>query len=367
MKLGMFSMPIHGLDRDWLTVLREDQEAVILADQLGYSEFWIGEHFTSKPEQIISPLMFLATVIDQTRQINFGTAVIGLPHHHPAIVAGEVAMFDQLSEGRCLLGIGPGSLMSDAEIFDNMDVPRRIKMMLEAIDTIVAIWSQDPPYRIKGEYWDISLEEIVLPHIGVGVIGKPYQRPHPPIAIALRSLNSATAGFAGERGWIPISGGFVPTENIATHWPLYAEGCEKAGRKPDPSIWRVGRSILVTENDAEAEDYVNDPDGMFRFYFRYLLTLQEQRINPGPPDEAMQAIIEERAIETVEDLVIAGSPDTVLDKLVAFRDTVGDFGTLIATGHDWDDKALWQRSMRLLAENVAPRLGRHASASRAAE
>ena len=44
------------------------------------------------------------------------------------------------------------------------------------------------------------------------------------------------------------------------------------------------------------------------------------------------------------------------EKLAAFRDEVGPFGTLIATAHDWDDRALWQRSMRLLAGEVVPRL-----------
>ena len=55
-------------------------------------------------------------------------------------------------------------------------------------------------------------------------------------------------------------------------------------------------------------------------------------------------------------MVVAGSPGTVTQKLVAFREEVGDFGTLIATAHDWDDEARWRRSMRLLADEVMPNL-----------
>ena len=57
-------------------------------------------------------------------------------------------------------------------------------------------------------------------------------------------------------------------------------------------------------------------------------------------------------------MVVAGSPSTVTQKLVAFREEVGDFGTLIATAHDWDDEARWRRSMQLLADEVVPNLQR---------
>ena len=44
MELGLFMMPLHHPQRDYQTVLAEDREAVILADQLGFGEVWIGEH-----------------------------------------------------------------------------------------------------------------------------------------------------------------------------------------------------------------------------------------------------------------------------------------------------------------------------------
>jgi len=53
----------------------------------------------------------------------------------------------------------------------------------------------------------------------------------------------------------------------------------------------------------------------------------------------------------------------VLDQLVAFRDQTGHFGTLLATGHDWDQAGLWKRSMTLLAEDVMPRFRQHAEAT----
>jgi alkanesulfonate monooxygenase SsuD/methylene tetrahydromethanopterin reductase-like flavin-dependent oxidoreductase (luciferase family) len=58
----------------------------------------------------------------------------------------------------------------------------------------------------------------------------------------------------------------------------------------------------------------------------------------------------------IDNIVIAGSPATVAAKLLAVREQVGPFGTLVLTGLDWDDPALWKRSMALTAEEVMPRL-----------
>jgi alkanesulfonate monooxygenase SsuD/methylene tetrahydromethanopterin reductase-like flavin-dependent oxidoreductase (luciferase family) len=56
----------------------------------------------------------------------------------------------------------------------------------------------------------------------------------------------------------------------------------------------------------------------------------------------------------VEQLVIHGTPDSVADQILAFREEVGDFGTLIYAGHDWMDKRLARRSMELMVEKVMP-------------
>ena len=55
-------------------------------------------------------------------------------------------------------------------------------------------------------------------------------------------------------------------------------------------------------------------------------------------------------------LVIYGSPDKVADEILAFREQVGDFGTLLYAGKDWRDPALGRRSMMLMAEQVLPKI-----------
>jgi alkanesulfonate monooxygenase SsuD/methylene tetrahydromethanopterin reductase-like flavin-dependent oxidoreductase (luciferase family) len=57
-----------------------------------------------------------------------------------------------------------------------------------------------------------------------------------------------------------------------------------------------------------------------------------------------------------EELVIYGTPDKVADEILAFREKVGDFGTLLYAGKDWTDPELGRRSMILLAEKVLPKV-----------
>ena len=157
MHLGFFTMPIHPLDKDWRQTLREDREAFILADELGFTEGLCGEHVTDRAENITSCAIFIATLADATKNIKLGTGTINMPNTHPAAVASQIAMLDHLLDGRFLFGISPGGLLSDAEVFGNLDANRN-EMFLEGINQVLAIWANDPPYNLKGKYWNISVE-----------------------------------------------------------------------------------------------------------------------------------------------------------------------------------------------------------------
>ncbi len=363
--LGLFMMPFHHPGRNYTAVLDEDREAIVLADALGLSEVYVGEHFASRSEPVGSPLIFFSTLIDRTRAIRFGTGVLNLPQTHPLVVAAQAALFDHLCRGRLIMGIGAGGLASDMEIFGLPPAERRAQMLLESIDMVLRLWSEDPPYDLRGQAWHISLRDAVWPEFKVGWVPRPYQRPHPPIALSLVTPHSPSAVTAGERGWIPVSGNFFHRRYLRGHWERYAEGCERAGRRPDPRVWRVARCVLVTDTDAEAEEYLADPASGLSYYYSFFRhTFGEVRKalvmlkpDPGMPDDAATIDVITRS------QVIAGSPSRVLDQLVALRDETGHFGTLLVTGHDWDRPDLWRRSMALLARDVMPRFRRHADAT----
>src|SRR3569833_2346544 len=155
MKPAFFTMPIHPLGKDWRQCLREDREAFILADELGFTEGYVGEHLTDKAENITSCMIFIASLANATKSIKLGTGTVNLPNSHPAAVAAHVAMLDHMLDGRYLFGISPGGLLSDAEVFGNIDADRNA-MFVEAIDQVLAIWKGEPPYNLQGKFWTIS-------------------------------------------------------------------------------------------------------------------------------------------------------------------------------------------------------------------
>src|SRR3954463_6106339 len=157
MKLGFFTMPLHPVSKEWRRTLAEDREAILLAEKLGFAEAFIGEHVTDLAETITNCLIFIATLAHDTKRIRLGSGTVNLANRHPAITAAEIAMVDTLLEGRFILGVGPGGLPSDAEMMETMDAYRNA-ISVEAMRHRIALWPQEPPYRLKGKRWQLSTE-----------------------------------------------------------------------------------------------------------------------------------------------------------------------------------------------------------------
>src|SRR4030095_15498553 len=100
MNLGLFMMPLHPPEKSRTTCFQEDIELVVRADELGFSEAWVGQHLTLEWEPIPANDIFIATVIPRTKKIHLGTGVTIVPQHHPVNVAVRLAMLDHLSQGR---------------------------------------------------------------------------------------------------------------------------------------------------------------------------------------------------------------------------------------------------------------------------
>ena len=265
-------------------------------------------------------------------------------------------MLDHMLEGRFMLGVSPGNLPSDSEVFGTLDIDRNEKF-IETLNQIIEIWTSDPPYDIQGKYNSISTVKHYNEVLGQGVILKPYQKPTPPIfGTVVAPFSKGVIGL-GERGWIPVSANFLQPKWVATHWPNFAEGHANVGREADPADWRVARSIFVADDDKVAEEYGKGAKSPYRFYFYQLGSKLRNggklglfKLERDQPDDEVTTDF------MVDSLVIAGSVNKVVDEILAFREEVGDFGTLVYAGHDWVDKALGKRSMELMATEVMPRV-----------
>src|SRR5712691_8057366 len=135
-RYGMFIMPFHPPSKPPAQCFDEDLELIVQAEELGFSEFWIGEHHTMKYEPIVMPEIFIGRALGETRRIRLGPAPVCLNQHNPAHVACRLAFLDHLAKGRLNLCFGAGSVSTDQELY-GCDPKNAAAMVDEAIETIL--------------------------------------------------------------------------------------------------------------------------------------------------------------------------------------------------------------------------------------
>jgi len=359
MRLGYFTMPVHPLGRDWSQTLREDREAIILADKLGFHDAFMGEHLTDACENITNSMLFLATLIHDTTQIKLATGTTNLAQMHPVLVAVNAAMFDHLAQGRFVMGVSPGALTSDSEAIGILDEDRN-KIFAEAIDVILAIWASDPPYNIDfpNNRFKVTFARTAALELGVGVLAKPFQKPRPEIVGTVVAPFSPGVVLMGKRDFHPLSANFLLAQHLKSHWTNYAKGKAEAGQKANAADWRVARTIFVADDDKVAAAYgSDDTNSPYRHYFGNMRAKMMRGNRLYVFKKAKEQPDEEITLDYVmQNCVTAGSVNKVVDAILAMREETGDFGELVYAGMDWLDPALAKRSMQLMAEEVMPRV-----------
>ena len=353
---GIFIMPFHPPEKPRAQCHDEDLELIIRAEELGFSEFWIGEHHTMKYENIVMPEIFIARALGETRRIRLGPAPVCLNQHHPAHVACRLAFLDHLSKGRLNLCFGPGSVPADQLLY-GASPKNAAAMAAEATDIILHLWGSDPPYEYDGEFWSIRLDDQVDEETGVGFIPKPFQRPHPPIAAPGTSRNSGTMKAAGRRGFQPFGHCLVTSNVLRDLWQTYEEAALGAGRTPDRKDFKIARSIFLadTSQEARVRARTNSVAGNYEYIAGLLdkgpgRAMYKRDLNMSDSDCNLDYLMTEQ--------IIAGDVDEVLRRLLLMVEEVGSFGTLILMCYDWDDKASWLRNLELFAKELMPRLNR---------
>jgi alkanesulfonate monooxygenase SsuD/methylene tetrahydromethanopterin reductase-like flavin-dependent oxidoreductase (luciferase family) len=179
---------------------------------------------------------------------------------------------------------------------------------------------------------------------------------------------------AGDGGFRPpecwdvdwISFGTDSRLTLKSHWERYVEGCERVGRKAAGANWSVAKSIFVADDDNVARAYATDPDSPYRYYYRSLYTKLTRcgsydlfKTRREQPDSKVTFD------QVCDELITYGTPNKVADQLLAFREHVGDFGTLLYAGKDWKDRDLGRCSMILLAKKVLPQISAAIGADKA--
>src|SRR6266700_3757246 len=170
------------------------------ADEDGYESIWMVDHFHTVPtpsqEVTFETWMSLAALARDTRRVRIGQIVTCNGYRNPALLAKMASTFDVLSHGRLNFGIGAGWYEHEyrAYGYPYPDGPQRLRMLREALQVILAMWTQEEA-TFEGTYYQVS-----------GAINQPkgVQKPHIPILI----------GGGGEKVTLKIVAQYADACNI---------------------------------------------------------------------------------------------------------------------------------------------------------
>ena len=343
MGFGAFLAPHHPIGENPTLQFRRDLKFVEHLDELGYDEFWCGEHHSSGWEMIASPEMFLAAAGERTKRIKLGTGVVSLPYHHPYNVAQRMVQLDHMTGGRAIFGSGPGALPSDAHTLGIDPMTQRDRQD-DAIGVIRRLF--------KGERVTKKTEWYTLQDAALQLL--PLQEDMPFVVASQISPSGMT--LAGKYGIGIISMGSMSEQgllSLPTQWGFAEQAAaKKHGTNGRPQ--ELARAAqLARRRDAREGPRGGQarPDALAQRIHR---SAPCSGPGDGPftsPDEA----VDKTAFEDGSAAVI-GTPDDLVKVIKAVYAKSGGFGTVVGFVHDWANPENTMRSWDMVARYVIPEI-----------
>ena len=340
-RFGAFLAPHHPIGENPTLQFQRDINLAEQLDKLGYDEFWCGEHHSTGWEVIASPEVFLAAVGQRTHNIKLGTGVVSLPYHHPFNVAQRIVQLDHQTNGRVILGTGPGALPSDAYMLGIDPLTQRDRQD-EAMGVIKRLLAGEERFSYECEWFTLKDARLQL---------LPVQDELPMATASMISPSGMT--LAGKYGCGVLSLGSMSTTGLAalpTQWSFAEESARKHGNTVDRRNWRVVMSWHVAETREEAR--AEAKHGLMRWHNEYIVdTLQR----PGEthyktPDAAADHV----ASMGIAGASIIGTPDDLVAAIRNLLKVTGGFGTVLGFVHDWANPIHTAKSWDLVARYVMP-------------
>ena len=171
-----------------------------LAETLGYHFVMTSDHIavTSDvqsrfPAPLYEPLSMLGWLAGITQSITIGASVIIVPYRNPLETARAFANIDQLSGGRCILGVGVGWARQE---YEALKVPfaKRGAIANEYLAAIKQLWTREVS-SFDGEF--VRFDNVDSRPL-------PAQSPHPPIWVGGSSDAALRRAVRYGDGWHPL-------------------------------------------------------------------------------------------------------------------------------------------------------------------
>lgn len=318
MKFGLSIPTLTGFPRSsepdggWVTRWNRTYELAELAERFGFALGTIGHHrFTPERIDASQPMVALAALAARTSTLRLCTNICILPLHNPLDIAEQVAMVDEISNGRITLGAAIGYRPYEFEQI-GLDYRKRVSRFEESIEIVRRAWSDEPVW-FNGSHFVVN---------GANVSPKPVQKPFPPIWIGAQVDGAiARAARLGD-GWLTDN-----IESAASLGPKIARFREESRAAGRAGTVALNRKIGIGTSRQKVEDEWLPPIlDVYRDYVRLGVPFDEEFVAKlGSGDRV-------RLADLPADQIIGGTPEDCIAALRACIDATGcdylivDFG-----------------------------------------
>ena len=355
MKFGIFyelSVPRPWDRESERTVYERALEQVRLADELGFDQVWAVEHhFLEEYSHCSAPEIFLTACAAQTKNIRVGHGiVVCVPQfNHPIRIAERAAVLDIISGGRLEFGTGRSATWTELGGFmANPDDTK--KTWDEIVRCLPKMWTQER-FSHRGEAFSMP-SRAILP--------KPYQKPHPPMWVAVTSpgteIDAADCGL-GSLGL--TFGGFKEQEGKIAEYRRRIKVCEPVGEFVNEQVNTVNFLSCHPDDERGVKTGLR-LQGTFGYLAGQLLSTREAFPSRSYPSLGLlpqlrpEADGPDRAGRVPEGLCI-GNPERII-KVVKNWESVGvDRINFLLNAQETIPQEEVLDSLRLFAKEVMPK------------
>ena len=341
MQFGVFIPPHHvPTNYNPTLALQHDIEIVKLLDTIGYDEAWFGEHHSGGVELINDPMLFIAHVAPQTRNLRLGTGVVSLPYHNPLWVADKLALLDHLTRGRVILGVGPGALASDAAMIGIKPSEQRDALDFD-MDVLMHLITSDEPISVETSRYKLVEARLQLDF---------YQDPHPPI-VAAAVVSPSGPRIAGKHGLGLISIGATMKAGVdvlAMHWDVLEARAKEFSQKADRDAWRIVNIMHLAKTKDQAIKDIQYGLKDWCEYIKHTAAAPQIQVSGNDISGYLEWIGDNASV------VIGTYKDAIehIESLIEISN--GGFGNFLLFDHNWCELETKKQHYELFANYVIP-------------
>jgi alkanesulfonate monooxygenase SsuD/methylene tetrahydromethanopterin reductase-like flavin-dependent oxidoreductase (luciferase family) len=313
-------------------------EQVRVADEVGFESVWAVEHhFFEEVSHSSAPEIFLTACAMQTENIRLGTGItICVPEfNNPIKIAERVATMDILSGGRVDWGSGRSGTWYELGGFST-DPDETKKTWDEYVRMIPKMWTEEF-FSWEGRCFSMP-ERPIIP--------KPYQKPHPPMWVAVTSpgteVDAAIRGLGG----------------LGLSWGGLIQSCEPVGQVVTNKFYTVNYMFCHEDND-----YANRMGESMSDHVQYgtaqSVGTREATISRAYPDYTASLAGYNPASPSptcafIPEGLTVGDPDHIIEALKLWEATGADGVNFMINSHNVIPQEEVLESLRLFARDVMP-------------